>query len=100
MNKIINPGVGKYGRVYCKIKYDGKSLSISGVEGPKANGNCRGSCGQIQDELLTSLTSLSSRTCEVCRYKFGTEWRHKDVPKEVLDFLEALPETTTKPAWV
>ena len=47
LNKIIRIGRGKCGDVYCSIKFDGKRLSISGVEGPKSNGNAIGSCGQI-----------------------------------------------------
>jgi hypothetical protein len=34
-------------RVYARIEYKDGKLSISGVEGPLASGNCRGSCGQI-----------------------------------------------------
>jgi hypothetical protein len=33
--------------VYATIKWDGKRLSITGVEGPKANGHAWGSCGQV-----------------------------------------------------
>ena len=33
--------------VWAEIRWDGKRLSISGVEGPRRNGNCEGSCGQI-----------------------------------------------------
>ena len=57
MNKIVNIGKFKqyngknYGNVYCKIVYDGKRLSITGVESPRPNGNCLGSCGQIVDSL-------------------------------------------------
>ena len=47
MDKIILIGTGQYGSVFCRIKFDGTRLSITGVEGPKRNGNCRGSCGQI-----------------------------------------------------
>lgn len=38
------PGVGN---VYCRIRFADGRLSISGVEGPKANGDCRGGAGQI-----------------------------------------------------
>lgn len=52
IDKVINPGTvpsynGNRMRVFCRIKFDGSKLSISGVEGPKANGNATGSCGQI-----------------------------------------------------
>lgn len=39
------------GSTFCKIEFDGERLSITGVEGPKADGNCKGSCGQIVDSI-------------------------------------------------
>jgi len=51
MNKIICIGKGDYGYVYCNIEYKDKKLSISGVEGPKSNGDARGSSGQILDHI-------------------------------------------------
>lgn len=42
------PGVGS---LFVTIKWDGRCLSITGVSGPKANGDARGSCGQCRDEL-------------------------------------------------
>lgn len=52
--KIVRPGTVDVGYpvravdVFCKIEYseDGR-LSISGVEGPRANGDAWGGCGQI-----------------------------------------------------
>ena len=38
--------------VFVTVKWDGRKLSISGVEGPKRNGDAFGSCGQIADHLL------------------------------------------------
>ena len=49
--KIINPGVVKKGQLFCKIEYKKEVLSISGLIGPKKNGNCTGSCGQIYDDM-------------------------------------------------
>lgn len=47
MKKIVHIGRGSNGNVFCKIEIKDGRLSISGVEGPKSNGDCRGSCGQI-----------------------------------------------------
>lgn len=44
--RITSPGYTDLGRLYVTVDWDGKRLSITGVEGPKANGDCRGSCGQ------------------------------------------------------
>lgn len=41
-----------------------------------------------------------SKPCPVCGYKYGTAWRKKELPAEVVDFLAALPETKKTPAWV
>lgn len=60
INKIINPckckvytttGNKVSKNAFAKIKYDGKSLSISGVIAPLADGNCLGSAGQCVDEI-------------------------------------------------
>lgn len=46
--KILNPiRKPEVGEVFVEVKWDGLRLSITGVEGPKANGDARGSSGQI-----------------------------------------------------
>lgn len=35
------------GMTFCRVEYKGGVLSITGVEGPRANGTCRGDAGQI-----------------------------------------------------
>ena len=47
MSKIVHIGRGQNGNIFCKIELDNGKLSITGVEGPKANGDARGACGQI-----------------------------------------------------
>lgn len=48
INKVVRIGsVPRDGNIFCKIEFKGEKLSISGVIGPKANGDARGSCGQI-----------------------------------------------------
>ncbi len=52
-NRILNPVTfedynGKRYPVFVRVEWNGKALSLSGVEGPTSNGNCRGSCGQIR----------------------------------------------------
>lgn len=54
--KTVRPGrVTVYGDkaadLFVAIEWDGKRLSISGVEGPRASGDCAGSCGQCTDSL-------------------------------------------------
>lgn len=43
---------------------------------------------------------LLGKPCPVCGYKYGTEWKKEEVPKEVIDWLFGLPETTIEPAWI
>jgi len=227
--KIIRIGTGGYGDVFCRIELKDKdgfiALSITGVEGPKSNGDAKGSCGQIQgyleikdfapgwnqalldqfiqtwedwhlndmragcehqranwdvsekievvkykqtreayqmrktaqkkaslaavggvvceltaterallasewfkdiseppdaDDPLSGCYEVSKREekfagwvyphehprglmckpCEVCGYKYGSAWLKEPLPDDVIQFLESLPETDKKPAWV
>lgn len=45
--KVVRIGTREGMNIFAKIKYQDGKLSISGVEGPKSNGNCKGSAGQI-----------------------------------------------------
>lgn len=38
--------------------------------------------------------------CPVCGYHIGSAWLKEELPQEVIDFLESLPETDREPAWV
>mgnify|MGYP001580030912 CR=1 FL=1 len=51
-DKWVLAGRGVRGEVFVSIRWDGKRLSISGVEGPKRNGDALGSCGQCVDALV------------------------------------------------
>lgn len=52
-NKLLLPGVGLDGDVWIEVKWTGVRLSITGVEGPKRNGDCRGGAGQCREALDT-----------------------------------------------
>lgn len=139
--KHVCLGTVPAGRVICFIKFDEGRLSITGVEGPKANGDCRGSCGQIvmsrdyyesegwmidgvkkffdvwERWHLNDMTAGDPEqeaclreygkglnyeaACKVLDshgllvhngYKYGTKWLREEVPQEVLNYLESLPE--------
>lgn len=47
IEKIVRLGVTDGGDVFCRLTLADGRLSITGVVGPKRNGDCRGSCGQI-----------------------------------------------------
>ena len=38
--------------------------------------------------------------CPECGYSYGSAWLTVEVPANVLEFLETLPDTDQKPAWV
>ncbi len=46
-SKIVRPCKTERGWTYCSIKFIDGRLSITGVEGPRKDGDCAGSCGQI-----------------------------------------------------
>lgn len=43
---------------------------------------------------------ILNKPCPVCGYKYGSSWIKEEVPKDVIEWLESLPETKVKPAWV
>lgn len=51
-------------------------------------------CGEKHPE------GILSKPCPVCGYKWGTQWRAERVPADVLQWLESLPDTDRKPAWI
>lgn len=68
--KQVQPGMippyngSRRERVFIDIRWDGTRLSISGVVGPRATGNCLGSCGQVQNSLTAALEN--------------SEWKYAD----------------------
>ncbi len=49
---------GRHYRIYCHIRFGDGKLSITGVEGPLANGNCLGECGQIDMHLRDAQSTI------------------------------------------
>lgn len=47
--KVLRVGrLPQDGDLFCKIEFKAGKLSITGVEGPRSNGDARGGCGQIE----------------------------------------------------
>jgi len=40
------------------------------------------------------------KPCPVCGYEYGSAWKRQKVPKEVIAFINSLPETKKTPAWI
>ena len=78
-DKIVKPGTGKLGYteqhgIYCHIIYKDEKLSITGVEGPKSNGDCFGSCGQILDHLIDDIEIYAENWNKKLLIKFVDIW--------------------------
>lgn len=43
---------------------------------------------------------ILGKACPICGYKYGTSWVKEDVPEEIIEWLENLPDTKITPAWV
>jgi hypothetical protein len=41
-----------------------------------------------------------SEPCPVCGYKYGSAWRRVEVPQDVINFLETLPDSDKQPSWI
>lgn len=41
-----------------------------------------------------------SKACPVCGHKYGSAWKKREVPADVLEFLRSLPDTDITLAWV
>jgi hypothetical protein len=82
MERIIRPGRTTDGNVFIRIEYsNGGQLSLTGVIGPTCNGNCKGSCGQIVDDL-TDITEYAEGwgKAEVARLReYWNAWHLNDM---------------------
>lgn len=84
MNKVVRIGtVKEFYRgtidmptdVFCRIKFDGRRLSITGVVGPKRNGDAIGGCGQIKMSLdAKEVTPAPAWSTDMVNRFFAT-WR-------------------------
>ena len=78
MNKIVRVGkVQEYNgkcSVFCKIEIKDGALSITGVVGPKSNGDSHGSCGQINMGLDPSRLSLAPGWTRETVSRFVAVW--------------------------
>ncbi len=63
----------------------------------------------LKDHPIENTADHYTRACEVLReaglnpdngYTYGSKWLREEVPEEVLEFLQSLPDTDIIPAWV
>jgi hypothetical protein len=115
MKKIVRIGSrrtwgGRWYSIYLKITDEDGYLSITGVEGPCAGGNCIGGCGQIRMTLRPSdierwapgwSLDLANKVWDI-----WDTWHlmlignfSDSVPASVIEFLAGLPDTDRQPAW-
>lgn len=74
--KIVCVGTYRHGTgaVFCNIQWDGAHLSITGVEGPKRNGNASGGCGQIGATLVDNVDTYATGWSTELATKFASVW--------------------------
>ena len=65
-------------KVFLTIKWNGKSLSFTGVEGPSANGDAWGSCGQIDMHEWTGYKAATGINLSVTR-ELWSRWHLNDM---------------------
>ena len=58
IDKTVYIGEASDGSIHCMIKFKEDKLSISGVIGAKLNGDCTGSCGQIDTTIKKELDTI------------------------------------------
>ena len=77
IQKIVRIGKNEEGRIFCKIKYTDGKLSISGVVGPMANGDCKGSCGQMYDTIINDIQTIkfAPKWDKVKAFEFVEYWK-------------------------
>lgn len=72
--KVVRLGILDRVSVYAKIEFNDGRLSISGVEGPRPNGNAR-SCGQIEMHLDAMAIELAPGWTRAKLNEFLRVWR-------------------------
>ena len=95
-------GATPWGSLFVTVEWDGSRLSLTGVEGPKANGDAKGSCGQCVgsiDDLTTYAPEWDKAKAE--RLKgLWERWHLNDMragsPAQE-EFLRANPVTAAYP---
>lgn len=86
--------------VPCKLTGDALDNYEPVADTPPAGG------GFTEEKVLGWLSpdehpdGLLDKPCPVCGYKYGHGWLQEEVPHEIIDWLFALPDSNTKPAWV
>lgn len=103
----VRPGDFPY-RLYEKVKIAAAKGEIYTPKSEAERSWLDGKIIEIQTEEKTSgwvyprehPDGVLTKPCPVCGYKYGTEWKRVEVPKEVIDFLSSLPSTDKVPAWV
>jgi hypothetical protein len=125
-NKVMRVGTiamygnGRRASVYLHVHDAPYGLSFTGVIGPYSSGNAAGGCGQIDMEFAhRHKRDNDKRFTQLIQpgdFRFAPGWDRdkwldyldawkryhmkKDVPAEVVAFLNSLPDTDRQPAWV
>ena len=88
IRKVVCLGIAEGRNVFCSIEYVLGRLSISGVVGPRKNGDCTGGCGQIVGQPIEKYNTDEGWNRSKVE-QFYTVWRtyhlnnlHAGTPKQ------------------
>jgi hypothetical protein len=85
--RVVRPGTvelweGKRASLFVCIEYKSGKLSLTAVEGPKANGDCLGSCGQADSGLVSESFSPGdgwTRDMATQLWQYWQDWHLNDM---------------------
>lgn len=76
------------------VYYEPKKASYTGDQGPTETKTL----GWLREEEHPD--GILGKACPVCGYRYGSSWLREEVPEDVIEFLQKIPETKVRPAWV
>ena len=56
--------------------------------------------GWTYNKNKDTVTKFGRGCCPTCSYPIGSKWLKEELPQEVIDFLQSLPDTDRTPVWV
>lgn len=103
INAAIRIADSAEGDVWVTIEWDGARLAFQGAFGPKSNGNAKGSCGQIVDDLQKQAPYLKSllRPGQIQQIaKLWKRWHLNDMRAGSPKQMELLRTLRAQPDWL
>ena len=93
-------------RLEYSIKTTAPELAGYDLKYYEASADKNGYFAHVEEKALGWLSpeehpeGILGKACEVCGYKYGTAWMKAELPADVVEFIENMPEASRKPVWV